>query len=126
MWKRNKYHAMKIVVDGERFDSHAEYRRWKELKLLEASGEIIGLKRQVEFLLIPEQREPAEGKKKGKLLERKCSYVADFVYERKTDDGVYDFVVEDTKGCRKGAAYDLFVIKRKLMLERHGIKVREV
>lgn len=121
MWRGNKYHAQKIIVDGEKFDSKAELRRWQELKLMEASGEISGLKRQVEYLLIPEQREPAEGKKKGKLIERKCSYVADFVYG--SSEGV---IVEDVKGCRKGAAYDLFVVKRKLMLERYGIKIREV
>ncbi|MBR6538097.1 MAG: DUF1064 domain-containing protein [Lachnospiraceae bacterium] len=121
MWRGNKYHAQKIVVDGEKFDSKAELRRWRELKLLEASGEIFGLQRQVEYVLIQEQREPVEGKKGGRLVERKCSYIADFVYER---DG--ELVVEDVKGCRKGAAYDLFVIKRKLMLERYGIKIREV
>lgn len=126
MWRGNKYHAQKIVVGGETFDSKAEFRRWQELKLLEEKGEIWGLKRQVEYVLIPEQREPAEGKK-GKLIERKCSYVADFVYERTTCNGLFfESVVEDVKGCRKGAAYDLFVVKRKLMLERYGIKVREV
>lgn len=125
MWKKNKYHAMKIMVDGERFDSHAEYRRWQQLVILRDAGEICNLRRQVEYELIPEQREPAVGKKNGKLLERKCSYVADFVYDKNVD-GIYQTIVEDTKGCRKGAAYDLFVIKRKLMLQRYGIKVREV
>ena len=122
MWKKNKYHAQKIVVDGQKFDSKAEFRRWQELKLLEASGHIQNLQRQVEYVLIREQREPVEGKKGGRIVERKCSYIADFVYETKDDE----LVVEDVKGCRNGAAYDVFVIKRKLMLERYGIKVREV
>ena len=127
MWKKNKYHAQKIVADGQKFDSKAEFHRWQELKLLVESGAIFNLQRQVEYILIPEQREPAVGKKKGKLIERKCSYVADFVYTLIDEDGLfYRTVVEDVKGCRKGAAYDLFVIKRKLMLERYGIKVREV
>ncbi|MBR2408933.1 MAG: DUF1064 domain-containing protein [Lachnospiraceae bacterium] len=127
MWKKNKYHAKKIVVDGQKFDSMAEFHRWQELKLLEDSGGICNLQRQVEYILIPEQREPGDGKKKGKLIERKCSYVADFVYSIRDEDGLfYKTVVEDVKGCRKGAAYDLFVVKRKLMLERYGIKIREV
>ena len=125
MWRGNKYHAQKIIVDGEKFDSKAEFHRWQELKTLEATGEIHDLRRQVEYILIPEQREPAEGKKKGKLIERKCSYVADFVYWKQGELFV-DLVVEDVKGCRKGTAYDVFVIKRKLMLERYGIKIREV
>lgn len=128
MWKKNKYHAQKIEADGQVFDSKAELRRWQELKLLEASGDICNLQRQVEYILIPEQREPAVGKKKGKLLERKCSYIADFVYTiRDKSDLFYgQTIVEDVKGCRKGAAYDLFVVKRKLMLERYGIQIREV
>ena len=117
MWRGNKYHAQKIEVDGEKFDSKAELRRWQELKLLEASGEITNLWRQVEYILIQNQKDA----RTGKLIERKCSYIADFVYEK---DG--ETVVEDVKGCRKGAAYDLFVVKRKLMLERYGIKIREV
>ena len=121
MWKKNKYHAQKITVDGQKFDSKAEFRRWQELKFLEASGAICNLQRQVEYVLIREQREPVEGKKGGRVVERKCSYIADFAYEK---DG--ELVVEDVKGCRRGAAYDLFVVKRKLMLERYGIKIREV
>ena len=117
MWRGNKYNAKKIVCDGQRFDSKAEFHRWQELKLLEASGAIENLRRQVEYVLIPEQREPGDGKKKGKLLERKCSYFADFVYEK---DG--ETVVEDTKGVKTKE----YVIKRKLLLERHGIRISEV
>jgi len=35
-------------------------------------------------------------------------------------------VVEDVKGLKKGAAYQVFVIKRKLMLDRYGIEIKEV
>lgn len=72
---------------------------------------ISDLQKQVRFELIPKQ-----------TGERKCEYVADFVY---TNNNGYK-VVEDTKGYRRGAAYDLFVIKRKLMLQVHGIKIVEV
>ena len=55
--------------------------------------------------------------KKGKLLERECAYIADFVY---TENG--KIVVEDTKGLRTKD----YIIKRKLMLYVHNIRVREV
>lgn len=118
----SKYHAKKTVVDGIVFDSLKEARRFGVLKAMEDAGEISGLKRQVEFLLIPEQREPDTigkrgGVHKGKLIERKCSYVADFVYLRD-----HELVVEDTKGIR---THD-YIIKRKLMLHIHGIRVQEV
>ena len=118
----NKYHARKIRSGGEVFDSLKEYRRWTELSLLQRAGEIAGLQRQVKFLLIPEQREPdikgpRGGIRKGKVIERPCVYVADFVY---TENGRQ--VVEDAKGVRT----EVYKIKKKLMLERHHIRIKEV
>ena len=130
----NKFGAKKVKdpFTGELFDSKAEHRRWCELRLLERAGKISGLKRQVSFELIPTQREkstevyragPQKGlPKPGAVIEQAVKYVADFVY----CDAHGNTVVEDTKGCKKGAAYDLFVIKRKLFLQRYGIKVQEV
>ena len=122
----NKYNARKIVADGETYDSKREYRRYLFLKHLVDIGQIRNLCRQVEYPLIPTQREPdtttKTGKvKPGRVIERACSYVADFQYEQ---DG--QTVVEDVKGYRGGGAYAVFVIKRKLMLERYGIRVLEV
>ena len=126
----SKYHSRKITRDGETFDSVKEYRRWCELKLLEMAGEITCLERQVPFELIPAQYVTIErySEKTGKRLkdgkrcvEQSVVYNADFVYN--TASGR---VVEDTKGYRKGTAYDVFVIKRKLMLWVHGIRIHEV
>lgn len=119
---RNKYGSRKVVKDGITFDSVKEYRRWCELLLLARAGKIKNLSRQVEYELIPAQYEPDTvgargGVKRGKLLERKVSYVADFVY---TQDG--NTVVEDTKGFKTKD----YIIKRKLMLYRYGIRIREV
>ena len=107
-----KYRNKRVqTVDGL-FDSIREYRRWQELKLLEKAGEIGNLHRQTPFGLIPPQRV------NGKLVERGVKYIADFTYI--TKDG--KFVVEDAKGMKT----DVYKIKRKLMLQVHGIQIREV
>lgn len=124
----SKYHNRKITVDGITFDSVKEANRYKELKILERAGQVHDLQLQVKFKLIPAQREWTDettksGKpKKGKVIEHECSYIADFTYKNRF--GL--LVVEDVKGYKKGAAYDLFVVKRKLMLWIHGIQVKEV
>ena len=124
-----------LTSDGILHDSRKEALRWTQLLLLERAGEISGLKRQVEFILIPDQREAStevyqKGEKKGmpkegKLLERKVSYIADFVY---TDLKTGKMVVEDVKGYRdpSSAGYAKFVLKRKLMLYIHNIKIKEI
>lgn len=113
----SKYNARKAVVDGITFDSQKEAARWRELALLQRLGKISGLQRQVTFELIPSQ------KVGGKVKERACRYVADFVYY---PSGEAVPVVEDVKGCRKGAAYAVFTIKRKLFLQKYGIAITEV
>ena len=111
----NKYGAKKVVIGGDVFDSKKEFYRWSDLRLLERAGKISNLKRQVKYVLIPSQYD-----KKGKVIERETSYIADFEY---IENG--EKVVEDTKGYKKGAAYQLFTIKRKLMLYKYGIRIKE-
>lgn len=128
---QNKYNNQKIIVNGEKFDSKKEYERYCELKLLERSGHISDLKRQVKFSIIPEVREestefykkgPNKGQPKpGKLKYRERYYIADFVYKENGKK-----VVEDVKGCKKGAAYEIFKIKKQLMAINYGIDVKEV
>jgi len=127
-WRRygtnGKYNAKKVQYDGITFDSKKEYRRFLELKALEKAGIIKNLERQVKYVLIPAQREPdiigsRGGVKKGKLIERECSYYADFVYIV-TETG--EKVVEDVKGMRTPE----YKIKRKLMLFVHHIKIKEI
>ena len=116
MKHESKYHARKTVVDGVEFDSRKEAKRWQELRLLEKAGAISNLKRQVRFELIPAQRD----KKTGKVIERACSYIADFCYTER--NGAWeDYVVEDAKGYRT----DAYKIKRKLMLQEYGVRIRE-
>ena len=111
-----------MTVNGLTFDSKKEARRYMDLSLLARAGKIENLQMQVKFVLIPAQYEPDTigkrgGVKRGKLIERECSYVADFVY---TEDG--KLVVEDTKGFKTKD----YIIKRKLMLHVHGIRIQEI
>lgn len=100
-----------MTVDGERFDSRKEYERCVELRQAEAAGRISGLRRQVKYELIPAQYIG------GRCAERAASYYADFVY----DEGGRT-VVEDTKGMRTAD----YILKRKLMLHVHGIRIKEL
>ncbi len=124
--QKSKYGSRKVTVDGVTYDSVKEYRRFKELSLLERAGTIQNLQRQVKYVLIPAQREYCneiytKGRKKGcfkpgKLLEKECSYIADFAYIQNGE-----IVVEDTKGFRTKD----YIVKRKLMLWIHGIRIKE-
>lgn len=122
--KRNKYHARTASVNGIMFDSRKEADRYSELLLLQAAGVITDLRRQVPFELIPVQKDEGRITKSGrqlpgKTIERPCVYIADFVY-RDVKSG--EDVVEDVKGVRTQA----YRIKRKLMLYRFGIRIREI
>lgn len=112
-YPRRKFGNKKVLCDGMIFDSQKEARRYHELKLRQQAGEISGLECQKEFELIPRQVD-----ENGKFLEHPVKYIADFVYTDK--DG--KIVVEDTKGYRTPD----YVIKRKLMLKVHGIRIVEI
>ena len=122
---RSKYHAKKVTHNGITYDSKKEANRHAELLLLERGGAISELQRQVKFTLLPAHYENyARYGKDGKPLkdgqrcvERAVFYVADFVYRQ---DGA--LIVEDVKGIRTKE----YILKRKMMLHFHGIKIREV
>ena len=101
-----KYNARRVVTEEGAFDSQREHKRWGDLKLMERAGKVKDLKRQVKFELIP---------RIGKF--RPIFFVADFTY--RTISG--DLVVEDSKGYRNR----LYLLKRRLMLWRHGIDIFE-
>lgn len=108
----NKYGNEKIIEGNQIFDSKREYARWKELQLMQRAGEISSLERQVKYELIPTQKD-----EQGNVIERGANYIADFQYVEKGAK-----VVEDAKGVRTKE----YIIKRKLMLWVHGIRIREV
>lgn len=100
--KQSKYRNQKV----RGYDSKREAKRADALAWLEKAGEIRDLRQQVRYELLPKQ----DG-------ERAVNYVADFVYVTKEGQQV----VEDTKGYRTAD----YILKRKLMLFRHGIRLLE-
>jgi hypothetical protein len=95
-------------VDGIKFQSKKEARRYQELKLLVSAGQISGLKRQVRFPLFVN----------GELI---TTYVCDFQYTEIEGGYPKRVVTEDTKGFKTPD----YIIKRKLMKALHGIEVKE-
>ena len=121
----SKYNSKYVTVNGETFDRKKEFQSSMELRLMEKGGLIHDLRRQVPFVLIPAQYEtyPRWSKKTGKRLkdgqrciEQGCVYIADFVYYKGGEK-----IVEDAKGVRTAD----YIIKRKLMLYMHGIRILE-
>lgn len=124
--KRPKYGNSKTSFGGVEYDSKRERDRHIYLMGQERQGVISDLKRQVTFHLLPAQYETVEKQLKTKTkqvsqcVERAVDYTADFTYMK---DG--KLVVEDVKASKSILAKE-FVIKRKMMLYFHGIKIREV
>ncbi len=114
--KQPKYRNSKCEHQGVKFDSQKERSRWFHLIQLQAAREIRDLQLQVAYVLI-ERRQRDDG-----TWEKATKYVADFVY---TDVATGKTVVEDVKSpaTRKNPTY---VLKRKLMLDRHGITIKEL
>lgn len=119
--------ANNIQTEIAVFDSKKEYRRWGILCEAELSGEISNLQRQVPYLLVPTQYEEVliTGKRKTRTKKRRVEapviYKADFQYQ--LNDGT--LVVEDVKSKATRKLPD-YVIKRKLMLHVHGIRLKEI
>ena len=101
-----KYRNQPTFVDGQRFDSKKEAKRYAYLKLLERAGEISDLELQPQYRFMYE----------GKLF---MTYVADFRY---VENG--KVVVEDVKSpvTRQNPVYRL---KKKAMKLWHGIDIFE-
>lgn len=108
-----KYSNKKEEVDGITFDSKKEAKVYVELKGMLERSEIKKFERQINYTLIPTQKD-----EKGKIIERPCQYRADFVVYH--NDG--EIAVIDAKGMREAA----YRIKRKLMLHVHKIRIHEV
>ena len=110
----NKYRNEICEVNGIRFDSRKEARRYEELMGMLEAGWITNLKLQHHFTL-------AGGfKMSDGTPVRRIEYIADFTYV----DGEGRFIIEDVKSeiTRKNPVY---AIKKKLMAGE-GYKITEV
>lgn len=106
-----KYRAKKTEIDGIKFDSKKEAKRYIALKELEKKGNIGKLILQPRFLL-------QEGFRKNGKAYRKIEYVADFMYEQ---DG--KLIVEDVKGIKT----DVYKLKQKLFEKRYqDLTIKEI
>ena len=112
----HKYRAKPTVVDGIRFASQKEAKRYSELKLLEKAGEIHSIELQPKYPLIAVRLIGGGSVKVG-------DYVADFRY---VEAGYRPFqdtvVVEDVKGFKT----PVYRLKKKIVEVQYGIQIREV
>lgn len=112
--RKNKYGNQKVELDGHKFDSKKEARRYAELKLMEKAGEIKDLELQKPYVI-----QPSFFDRSGKR-QTAIKYVADFVYQDK--DG--NTIIEDVKSpaTRKDRVYRL----KKKMMAYMGLEITEV
>lgn len=121
MGKAEKYHNRKctVTIPGSvkqiTFDSVKEARRFGELELMKNTGKIRDLRLQVNFTL-QEGFTTAAGERVRPIV-----YRADFVYQEPSPTG-WRTIVEDVKGVRTKE----YSMKRKMMLEKFGVDIREV
>ena len=109
--KPSKYHNVPAEIDGVRFPSQREAKRYADLKLMERAGQIRKLQPQFSFSLVVN----------GQHI---CEYVADFMYMR-IESGAErgeEMIVEDAKGVRTPE----YKLKKKLMKACLGIEIIEV
>jgi hypothetical protein len=96
----HKYGAKKTIINGIKFDSQAEGKRYSELLLMLKAGLISDIELQPEFVLQPSFT-------KGSVKYRAIKYRADFAYY---DFTVHKRIIEDVKGCRTKE----YLIKKKM------------
>jgi len=104
--KTTKYRNKITLVDGIRFDSKAEAKRWIKLRELYHQGVITKLGRQPKYPFHLH----------GKLM---FTYIADFKY---TDVHTGIEIIEDVKGVKT----PIYNLKKKIIQEMYGFTITEV
>jgi hypothetical protein len=102
----SKYRNVRVKLDGHTFDSKREAVRYGELKILQDSGRIAGLKIHPHFPIAVD----------GQAV---CCYVADFAYDDLEKDC---YTVEDVKGVKTA----VYLLKKKLVKAKYGMQIQEV
>lgn len=120
--KQSKYRNRKTTINGITFDSAKEAERYGQLISMQNARHIRNLRLQPSFTLEEAYKTADTGE-----TVRALRYVADFSYEEPVGRNplapdYWRLVVEDVKG-KKTKEYEL---KKKLMLNRNGIRIREI
>lgn len=124
--KGQKYKNKNIEIDGIKFDSTKEGKRYLVLKQALYDGKIQDLKLQVKYELIPSIKEEyvehlkTKNKVKTRTLQLPITYTCDFQYMK---DG--ELIIEDIKASPKLLPKE-FVIKEKLMFWKYRIRIKKV
>ena len=104
--QKSKFQSIECIVDGIKFQSRLEARRYTQLKEMEKDGIIHNLVLQPKFLLQEKFEDPYTHKKYQPI-----HYIGDFLY---VADGCQQ-VCEDAKGF----ATDTFRLKFKLVIYKY-------
>lgn len=104
---KSKYSNKIVEIDGIKFRSIREGSRYRILKILQQDGHITNLILQPKFVLVED-----------KSIGFKLTYIADFQYV----NNMGKTVVEDVKGMKT----NVYKQKKKLMLRKYGIEIKEV
>lgn len=113
--KYNNQPTERLLSNGEciKFGSKTEAAYYDELLTRQALGQVRKIRLQVEYLLKPAYTDGETGERFSHI-----TYIADFVFEEKREDGSWHEVIKDTKGGgRKGTSTKTFILKRKLMAD---------
>ena len=110
MGKPSKYGAEAVEIDGKRFASKKEGRRYQDLKLLEFAGAIRDLECQPKYELWASN---------GEVIGR---FTPDFRYYSLE---LGRLVVEDVKGGR-ATRTEAYQLRKRLFTACHGIILTEV
>jgi len=124
----SKFHNKITIVDGIKFDSKRESEYYIIFREAQKRGEIVNLRLQVPYELIPAVYvdEVKHLKTKDKLVkkcvQRPVFYYADFVYED-ADTGIQHVI--DVKGGGATATRD-FKLKKKMLRYFHNTEIEIV
>ena len=126
--RHGKYNAKKVERHGLKFDGEREADRYDYLLECQRRGLISELKRQVEFILIPDEYTDVkiQLKTKVKIVKKRTfigvRYRADFVYWHVPKQ---EHVVEDLKASPKMIPAD-YLLKEKMMHSIRHIDIHRV
>lgn len=106
---RSKYMAKKTEYNGHMYDSQKEANHARKLDIKFSRNEIKSWKRQVRMKI----------EVSGMHI---CDYICDFVVTGLNGQETY----EDVKGYKKGQAYQMFSLKKKLIKAIYDIDIIEI